>query len=64
MSTVRLFVDPSAVGSVGIPKEGEIFEAEDARRLIGMGLCRRERAARKPKKPKTPAPQPATATEG
>jgi len=61
MSKVRLVADPSAEGSVGIPKEGELFEAEDAERLIGMGICRRKPAARKRSKAvKIPAPQPAT----
>jgi hypothetical protein len=40
---IRLYPDPSAVGRVGIPREGELYEREDAERLIGQGIATRSR---------------------
>lgn len=38
---IRLYGDPSAEGRTGIPREGELFEREDAERLIGQGIATR-----------------------
>lgn len=40
---IRLYPDPSAAGRVGIPVDGELFETEDAERLIGQGIATRKR---------------------
>ena len=54
---VRLYANPDApIGTVGIPKDGEYFDAEDARRMVGQGLAVRRAAKRKRKsKPAPPA---------
>jgi len=38
---VRLYPHPGAEGRVGIPVDGELFDEEDAERLIGQGIARR-----------------------
>ena len=54
----RLYPDPSAEGRVGIPRDGELFEAEDAERLIGMGIATRSRkASEKARDPEPPPPE-------
>ena len=40
---MRVYPDPSADGRVGIPREGEVYETEDAERLIGMGIVTRSK---------------------
>lgn len=57
MGKVRLYADPSAEGRVGIPKDGELYEAEDAARLVGQGIAKRASPKRKHKS--KPAPPPA-----
>jgi hypothetical protein len=53
----RLYPNPDAEGRVGIPrKDGELFEAEDAERLIGQGIAIRKHKTRRKAKA---APQPA-----
>jgi hypothetical protein len=60
---IRLYPDPSADGRVGIPRKGELFEREDAERLIGQGIATRSRkAAEKARDPKSPPPE--TPAEG
>lgn len=55
---IRLYPDPSADGRVGIPREGELFEREDAERLIGMGIATRsKKAAEKARDPEPPPPE-------
>lgn len=54
----RLYPDPSAEGRVGIPREGELFEAEDAERLIGQGIATRsQKKAEKARDPEPPPPE-------
>jgi hypothetical protein len=44
---IRLYPDPEAEGRVGIPrKDGELFEREDAERLIGQGIATRSKPER------------------
>ena len=45
---VRLYPphDPETAAKVGIPRSGELYSADDARRLVGGGL-----AARRPRPP-------------
>jgi hypothetical protein len=51
----RLYPDPSAEGRVGIPRDGELFETEDAERLVGQGIATRsQKSAEKARKPEPP----------
>lgn len=54
MKTTKLYPpdDPETAAKVGIPRQGERFTEDDARRLVGAGLARRKA----PAKPKTKAP--------
>ena len=56
MAKIRLYPDPGAEGRVGIGIDGELFEPEDAARLIGQGIATRNSGKRRPKKSKKPAP--------
>lgn len=51
---VRLYPHPSAEGRVGIPVDGELFDEEDAERLIGQGIARRSPPKAKRHKPVEP----------
>lgn len=53
---IRLYPDPSAEGRVGIPREGELFEREDAERLIGQGIASRSRKAAEKARDAEPPP--------
>ena len=53
---VRIYANPGAEGRVGIGVEGEIFEAEDAWRLIGMGIATRTRPGSRRKRRKAAKP--------
>lgn len=67
MAKVRLYADPAATGRVGIPVDGELFDAEDAKRLVGQGIATRTRPgkASKPATVKRSAAKPASpAKEG
>lgn len=57
---MRVYPDPSAEGRVGIGRDGEIFETEDAERLIGQGIVTHTnpRPRKRPKK-EQPASPPA-----
>lgn len=61
MSRVRLIPHPDLPpNTVGIPREGEMFEPEDAERLIGQGIAVRKPPKQRRRKSK-PAPSPAPA---
>lgn len=60
---IRLYPDPSADGRVGIPREGDLFDREDAERLIGQGIATRARSkSEKARDPEPPPPE--TPVEG
>ena len=52
----RLYPDPSAEGRVGIGVDGDIFDAEDADRLVGMGILTHKSPKAKPRKTKSKKP--------
>lgn len=60
---IRLYGDPSAEGRTGIPREGELFEREDAERLIGQGIATRGRKRSETVRDPEPPP-PETTPEG
>ena len=45
--------DPEKARGVGIPRAGEVFDSEDAKRLVGAGLASRQ----DPKRRAAPAPK-------
>lgn len=53
---VRLYRHPDAGNTVGIPIDGELYEADAAKRLIGQGIATREAPPRLKRKPKTTPP--------
>ena len=62
---IRLYPDPSAEGRVGIPREGELFDREDAERLVGQGIATRGKVkSEKARDPQEPPPEvPAEGSE-
>lgn len=57
---VRLYRRDDTLNTVGIPAEGELFDPDDAARLVGQGIATtRAPGKAKPKRKTTPPAPPA-----